>query len=310
MDKTTANPVRGIAMKCLSIMLFVGMQTLIKVAGQGIPTGEITFFRSLFAMPAILCWLAWRGELKMAFATKNPVGHFYRGFIGIISMWLGFYGLLHLPLPEAIAISYAMPLFAVIAGAVFLGEVVRRYRWSAVASGFVGVMIILWPRLTVLSSGTVGVSETIGAIAVLAAAAMGAAAMVQVRQLVRTEKTPTIVLYFSLTATVLSLTTLPLGWSSIPPAHALFLISAGLLGGIAQILLTESYRHADVSAVAPFEYSSIVWGTIAGYFVFGELPGGTLAVGTLIVVLSGVFIVYREARLHIETGRQNRSLTS
>jgi S-adenosylmethionine uptake transporter len=295
MDKTIANPLRGIAMKVCSIVLFVCMSSLIKLGGEGLATGQITFFRSFFAMFPILGWLAFNGELRGAFKTSNPVGHFYRGFIGVSSMACGFFGIVHLPLPEYIAIGYAQPLFAVIAGAVLLHEQVRRYRWSAVAAGFVGVMIILWPRLEAIRSGTLGLEGTMGAIAVLLSAAISAVAMVHVRQLVRTENTPTIVLYFSLSSSCFSLLTLPFGWVAMSPAAAGLLIVAGFFGGVGQILLTESYRYADVSTVAPFEYTSIIWGTIAGYLLFSELPDQTLIFGTIIVIGSGIFIIYREA---------------
>jgi drug/metabolite transporter (DMT)-like permease len=309
MDRTIANPLRGIAMKVLSIMLFICMQGLIKEGGKGLATGEITFFRSFFAMIPILGWLAVRGELATGFKTANPIGHFYRGFIGVCAMTLGFYGIVHLPLPESIAISYAMPLFSVIAGAVLLKEDVHRYRWGAVFAGFIGVVIILWPRLDMIRQGTFGVGATSGALAVLCAAALSAIAMVHVRQLVRTEGTPTIVFYFSLSATIFSLMTLPFGWNAISWPAAAMLISAGLIGGVAQILLTESYRYADVSAVAPFEYTSIIWGTIIGYFFFNELPDETLLVGTVIVIGAGIFILYRERRRMIDTARKDQSLT-
>jgi drug/metabolite transporter (DMT)-like permease len=309
MDRTIANPMRGIAMKVLSITLFIAMQSMVKLAGPDIATGEVTFFRSFFALVPIMGWLALRNQLSGSFRTENPMGHFYRGFVGVSSMGLGFYGVVHLPLPEAIAIGYAMPLFAVIAGAVLLGEDVRRYRWGAVAAGFVGVLIILWPRMTLFESGKLGPNEFAGVMAVLFSAALAAVAMVHVRQLVRTERTPTIVLYFSLSSAIFSLGTLPFGWDWPTWQQATLLICAGFLGGIGQILLTESYRYAEVSTIAPFEYTSIIWGTIFGYYLFGDLPGGTLLFGAAIVIGAGIFILYRETRRQIDTGRKDRTLT-
>ena len=309
MDRTVSNPLRGIAMKVLSIMLFITMQSLVKLAGPTVATGEVTFFRSFFALLPILGWLALRGELAGAFRTANPMGHFYRGFVGVSSMGLGFYGIVHLPLPEAIAIGYAMPLFAVVAGAVLLAEDVRRYRWAAVFAGFVGVVVILWPRMTLFDSGELGANEFAGVMAVLFSAALAAVAMVHVRQLVRTEGTPTIVVYFSLSSAIFSLGTLPFGWLWVSWSQAALLICAGFLGGIGQILLTESYRYAEVSTIAPFEYTSIIWGTILGYYLFGDLPGGTLLFGAAIVIGAGIFILYRETRRQIDSGRKDRTLT-
>lgn len=309
MDKTTINPARGIAMKVLSIMLFITMQTLVKSAGPEIATGEITFFRSFFALVPIMLWLFFRGELLNSFRTSNPMGHFYRGFVGVSSMALGFYGVVHLPLPEAVAIGYAMPLFAVVAGAVLLGEDVRRYRWAAVFAGFVGVVIIIWPKFTLFSQGGLSSNEIAGVAAVLFSAALAAVAMVHVRQLVRTENTPTIVLYFSLSSAIFSLMTLPFGWNTMPWSSAALLICAGFLGGIGQILLTESYRYADVSTIAPFEYTSIFWATIFGYYIFGDMPGGTLLFGAAIVIGAGIFILYRETRRKVVSHREDQTPT-
>ncbi len=300
MDKTIANPLRGIMLKVLSLLLFIIMQGLIKEGGKGISAGEVTFFRSAFALVPVMGYLAWRGQLKTGFHTKNLVGHIHRGIIGVCAMGAGFYGILHLPLPESISLGYAMPLMTVIAGAVFLGEVVRLYRWSAVIVGFIGVMVIVWPRMTILTSGGLELEETNGAIAVLVSATLAALAMVQVRQLVRTENTATIVLYFSLSAAVFSLMTIPFGWIMPTPEAAVLLIAAGLVGGVAQIFLTECYRFADVSTVAPFEYTSIIWGTIIGYMFFAEVPTSSVVIGTAIIAGAGIFIIFRERQLNIQ----------
>jgi drug/metabolite transporter (DMT)-like permease len=215
-------------------------------------------------------------------------------------MGLGFYGLLHLPLPEAIALGYATPLVAVVFAAIFLGETVRVYRWSAVIVGIVGVSIVSWPKLTLFRDGGGDTDQAIGAIAVLLSSVLGGMAMIQVRRLVEEEKTSTIVLYFSITASVFSLVTLPFGWDFLDLAPQVFLIAAGFCGGVAQILLTESYRHADVSTIAPFEYTSIVLGGILAYFVFGDIPTLSMLAGTAIIVAAGIFIIYREHRLEME----------
>jgi drug/metabolite transporter (DMT)-like permease len=162
----------------------------------------------------------------------------------------------------------------------------------------------------VIRSGSLGLEGTLGALAVLGSAALAAIAMVHVRQLVRTENTPTIVLYFSLTSSLMSLLTIPFGWSAMTLTQVVLLVSAGFFGGLGQILLTESYRYADVSAVAPFEYTSIIWGTIAGYLLFSELPDSTLIGGTVIVIGAGIFIIYREARLKKENARAGSTTLS
>ena len=309
MEAAEPQPMKGILLKVSSVVIFVCMSTLIKAAGKDITTGQITFYRSAFAMVPILVFLAARGELRGAFRTNDFPGHIKRGFIGILAMSFGFYGLVHLPLPEAIAIGYAMPLITVVIAAVFLKELVGIYRWSAVLIGLTGVMVITWPRLTLLQSGGLGSGEAMGALAVLASATLGAIAMVLVRKLVLTEKTPTIVLYFSLSASVFSLATLPFGWTPLSGQTLTLLAFAGFCGGIAQILLTASYRYADVSTIAPFEYTSILLGIGIGYVLFDDIPTATMLVGTAIVVSAGIFIILREHRLGIQRRAARKHMT-
>lgn len=307
MPPASESPMKGILLKVISVCLFVCMQTFIKLAGTDVMPGQVTFYRSAFALVPIIGYLAFRGQLRTAFHTKNPFGHFKRGFLGILAMGLGFYGLLHLPMPEAIAMGYASPLLAVVFAAVILKERVRAYRWTAVAVGLVGVIIISWPKLSLFRDGGFQSEQAMGAIAVLVAAAMAALAMIQVRQLVETEKTPTIVLYFSLIAALLSLLAVPFGWPSLPWEVAGFLVLSGFCGGVAQIFLTESYRHADVSAVAPFEYSSILLGIVISYFMFAEVPTSSMLVGTAIVISAGIYIILREHQLGLDRRRARKA---
>ncbi|KQV43495.1 MULTISPECIES: DMT family transporter [unclassified Rhizobium] len=309
MDGEYPHPLKGISLKVFSVVVFVAMSTLIKSAGEGIATGQITFYRSAFAMVPILVYLACTGYLRTAFKTDNILGHLARGFVGIVSMSFGFYGLVHLPLPEAIAIGYAMPLLGVVFAAIFLKETVRLYRWTAVFIGLVGVMIITWPRLTLLDQGGLGQEEALGALAVLISAALGATAMVLVRKLVVREKTHTIVLYFSLSAACFSLLTLPFGWEPLPWSSFLLLMAGGFCGGIAQLLLTQSYRYADMSTIAPFEYTSILLGIIIGYTLFDDIPTRTMLIGTVIVISAGIFIIWREHQLGLERRRARKHMT-
>ena len=300
MDLKSPDPMKGILLKVASVVVFLCMSTLIKAAGKDIPAGQITFLRSAFAMVPILAFLAMHGQLRDAFRTTDILGHFRRGFVGILAMGFGFYGLVHLPLPESIALGYALPLFTVIVAAVVLKERVGIYRWTAVLVGLAGVGIISWPRLTLFREGGFGSSEAMGALAMLAIGVLGSCAMVLVRKLVQTERTPTIVLYFSLFASLFSLATLPFGWVDLGWTGLVMMTLAGFCGGIAQILLTSSYRYADVSTIAPFEYTSIVLGLIVGYVLFDDVPTGTMLTGTAIVVSAGIFVIYREHRLNLQ----------
>jgi drug/metabolite transporter (DMT)-like permease len=293
-------PLRGIALKVSSVIAFTMMAASIKAAGR-VPPGEIVFFRSFFAIFPIIGYLFLTGTFKTALKTKDPFGHIWRGFIGVSAMGFGFYAITRLPLPEVTALGYASPLFVVLLSATFLHEKVRAYRWSAVLVGLVGVIIISWPRLTVFQNA-LGIEESYGAMATIAGAFLAAVAMLIVRRLVRTEETQTIVLFFSLSASLFALLTIPFGWVALNPAQIMMLITAGMIGGVAQILLTESYRHAEASVLAPFEYASILLAIIIGYFVFAETPTAYTLAGSAIVVAAGIFIIWRERRLGLQRG--------
>jgi len=299
-------PLLAIGLKVASVTVFVGMSTLIKAGGQ-VPAGQIVFYRSLFAIVPILVFLLWQRELLTAFHTQKPVSHVLRGLVGVSSMMLSFFALTRLPLPDAITLNYAQPLLVVIFGAVFLGETVRIYRWSAVIVGLVGVVIIAWPNLTLFTSGAaIDSDQAWGVAAMLGSATISACVVLLVRRLVLTEKSSTIVLWFSLTSTVAALFTIPFGWVSLTPGQYACLIGSGLCGGVAQILMTESYRHGDVSIIAPFEYTSMILGIIIGYLVFGDVPTAHMIVGGAIVIVSGIFIIWREHRLGLERSKARR----
>ena len=301
-------PLRGIALKLGSVLVFIVMSSMIKATADHVPAGQAVFFRSAFAIPVIVVWLIWRHELSTGLRAASPIGHVWRGFAGTCAMGLGFAGLGYLPLPEVTAIGYAAPLLTVIFAAMFLGEDVRLFRLSCVALGLMGVLIVLSPRLTVLD-GPASHAEAFGAMLVLGGAVFAALAQVFVRKLVHTEKTPAIVFYFSLTATVLSLATLPFGWVWPSPLEWGLLIGCGLLGGVGQILLTSSYREADASLVAPFDYASMIFALAIGWFVFAEMPTQTMLIGAALIILAGILIIWREHRLGKDRAQQRKVTT-
>ena len=299
-------PLRGIMFKVISVCMFMCMASLIKAASADVSPGQAVFFRSFFALPIIIGWLALRGELATGWRTTNPIGHFWRGLVGTCAMGLGFAGLGLLPLPEVTAIGYAAPLLVVVFAAMFLDEKVGIFRLSAVLLGMIGVLIVLSPRLSVNAGLSTG--ETLGAVVVLMGAVMAALAQVFVRKLVQTEGTAAIVFWFSVTSAVLALCTLPWGWQVPSMPAVIMLIAAGLLGGMGQIFLTSSYRYADASLVAPFDYTSMILALFIGFFVFDEVPSGTMLAGASIVICAGVLIIWRERMLGLQRAQQRKAM--
>jgi drug/metabolite transporter (DMT)-like permease len=296
------NPIRGIGLKVLSVLVFTLMAICVKAAAaEGIPPGERVFFRSFFAIPVIVVWLAWQHDLAHGLRTRLPMGHLWRGLVGSAGMGLNFTALGLLPLPEATALGFLAPLLIVIFAAMLLGEEIRAFRLTAVLVGLSGVLVMLAPRMTAFGDGGTSL-ETLGALAAILGAVCVALAQVFTRKLVHTEATAAIVFYFSLTATVLSLLTLPFGWVVPAPRDAAILVGAGILGGIGQILLTQSYRHAPTSVIAPFSYASMLFALIFGYALFGEVPTLPMLSGAALIVVAGLFILWREHRLGLQRG--------
>ena len=303
-----ANPLKAVALKVGSVLVFVLMVTVIKITAPDVPAGQQVFFRSFFAIPVILLWLILRGESARVLRTHRPMGHFYRGFIGTMAMALGFAGTGLLPLPEVTAIGYAAPLLTVIFAAMFLGEEVRAFRLAAVGLGLVGVMVVLSPRLSAVGEGLT-TREQLGAALALMGACCMSLAQIFVRKLVQEEAAATIVFWFSVTSTLLALLTLPWGWVMPDLGTAMLLVSLGLLGGTGQILMTSAFRYADASLVAPFEYASMLFALAIGYLWFAEVPTLTMLAGAALVILAGVLIIWRERRLGLERARQRKAMT-
>ncbi len=282
------------------------MSGAIKSISARYPIGEIVFARSFFAMIPLLIWLAWRAELPAALKTGNLRGHLKRGIMGSTGMFCGFAALHFLPLSEAVAIGYAAPLVVVVLAALILKERVRIYRWSAVAVGFLGVLIMLSPHLGA-TAHPLGSAATIGAARGLGGAFFSAFASIEVRQLTETERTGAIVFYFMMLTSLLGLSTSLLGWTAPGWADGLLMILIGILGGLGQIFLVQAYRYGDASLIAPFEYSTMLWAVAIGWFWFGEWPAQTILLGAVIVIGSGIYVILREHQLGLARRAQREA---
>lgn len=289
---TSPSPARGILLMSLAVTVFTVMSAFVK-AGDRVPPGEFMFFRSLFAVPVVFAWLWWIGALKGGVSTRRYRGHAVRGIVGSCAMLMGFAGLKFLPLPEVTAIRFVTPVVMVILAALMLGERLRLIRISAVLVGLLGVVIITAPRF----SGGFGTIEALGALLTLGSACAAALAQVYVKSMSDTESTAAIVFYFSLTAAALSLLTLPFGWVMPRGLEWVWLIGAGLIGGVGQILLTAAYRFADAGVIAPFSYVSMLWAIVIGFVWFGEVPTWTMLGGATLIIGAGVAIILRERQL-------------
>ncbi|MBY6155102.1 DMT family transporter [Vannielia litorea] len=285
-------PLVGISLTLGAIFLFSIMGALVKAA-EGVPVGQTVFFRAGCGLPVIVAWLWLRGDMPEGLKVQSVRSHAIRAIVGSGAMGLGFLGLRYLPLPEVTALRFITPILIVIFAAILLRERVRLLRITAVAVGLVGVLIIMWPRLSLDG----GEREFIGTVMILSSALLASLAQIFVKAMASKESTAAIVFYFSATATTLSLLTIPWGWVWPTPLEWALLIGAGLTGGAGQILVTSSYRFADASLLAPYTYSSMIWALVIGFFVFNEVPTLQMLAGAALVICAGAFIVWREQQL-------------
>ena len=295
---------KAVGLKMISALLFALMSALVRLMGEVTPVGQLVFFRSLFAIVPVVLIYAYRGELRAAIYTSRPLGQLGRGTLSVFGMYLNFAALTRLPLADVTAIQFASPLITVGLAAAILKERVRIYRWSAVGVGFIGVIVMLIPHLDVAHyAGIAGGVAAVGAMLAVLAAFINAGTVIQTRRLTRTETTPSIVFYFSLICTIAGAVTLPFAWYTPNLREFAILVTLGILGGLAHIVLTESYRFASASVLAPFDYTSMLWALLLGYWMFGEVPTGLVFVGGAIVIAAGLFVIWRE---HVQKLRYER----
>jgi RarD protein len=285
----------GIVMRLAATSCFGLMAAMIKLGHEaGVSTPELVFYRSLFGFPPLLAWIACTGSFG-AWRTERPKAHLLRAAIGLTAMSLGFSALAYLPLAEATTIGFAAPLFAVMLSALILKELVRKHRWSAVAAGFVGVIIVMQP------GG--GDLPLIGLLIAVLAAFSTASASIAIRQIGRTESTETTVLWFTAAALLASGAFMPAFASMHEPQVWLILLALGLFGGIGQLFHTAALRMAPVAVIAPFDYIQLLWAVLLGWLLWDTHPPATTWIGAAIIIASGLYTLYREHRLGREKPR-------
>jgi drug/metabolite transporter (DMT)-like permease len=288
------HPSRGIALKIGATLAFSLQYVGIKLAGS-VPVGEVVFFRAAFALLPLFALAPFTVGLRQTVRTDRPMLHLIRSAVGATGMFLNFAALKLLPLADITAFGFVQPIFAVVLAGLVLKEVIGPYRGFAVVMGFAGVLLMIEPHGGVFAIAAHGLSA--GAGLALTGALGSAFVVIYIRQMSATERSETIVFYFmSFCAAVGALTML---WWRVPLSfgQTAWLIAAGIFGGFGQILMTFSYRYAEPSLLAPFDYIAMVWAVTFGYLIFGEIPAVLVIGGAAVVTAAGVFIAWREHRL-------------
>lgn len=269
-----------------STMFFGLMTVAIRLASETLHTFEIAFFRNFFGLAAALPLLLRHGPGLMK--TAQLPRYVFRCFIGVVSMLCGFWAIGHLPLAQAVALSYSTPIFVTIAAVIFLHEQVRARRWAAVALGFVGMMIIVRPGTDGFSAGT---------LVALIAAVLSGIVSIQIKLLSKTEPADRIVLLTTLLWVPMSLLPALTVWEWPHGMTWVWVIAAGFLGTGGHMLWTRALKLGDVSALTPISFMQLPVVAIAGWLLFREPLDRWTAIGAGVIFAANAYIAHREARL-------------
>ncbi|RIV87568.1 DMT family transporter [Aurantiacibacter zhengii] len=286
-DDSSDRPLLALLMRLAGVAGLAFMAALIKLASDsGIHIAELIFWRQLVSVPILLAWAMLAGGIVKELSTSRPGKHGTRALFGIVGMVLNFGGVILLPLAEATTLGFTAPMFAVLLSIVLLKESVGIWRWSAVAAGFAGILIISQP------GG--GHLPLFGAAVALGGAFMIALIAIQLRDLSRTETPLTIVFWFAACSSVVAFPFMLIVHEPLSAYQWGLVIGIGVAGTWGQVMITAALRFGKVSSVIVMDYSSIVWATLYGWLFFANLPAVTTWIGAPLVVLAGLIISWRE----------------
>lgn len=268
-----------------STLSFALMVLAIRYATATVPTTEIAFFRNVFGLIVLLPFVLRRGAGLPR--TRHLGLYLARTSIGLAAMLCGFWAVGHLPLAQAISLSYATPLFVTIGAVLWLGETVRIRRWLAVAAGFIGVLVILRP----------GTGFSPGMIVALLGALFAALVAIQIKQLSRFDPADTVVFYTYVFWVPMSLLPALLQWVWPSPMAWLWLVATGVMGTFGQLLWTRALALGEVSALQPISFVQLPVLVAFGWWLFGETVDAWTLAGAAIVLGANGYIAHRETML-------------
>ena len=270
---------RGALCMLAAHLLFTVMSAMVKQVSGQVPVVEVMFFRSALALPVVALIVARYGNFADLRTRRFP-GHFSRAVTGTLAQGCSFFALTALP-----------PLFVTMLAMPLLGEKVGVHRWSAVLLGFCGVLIIAVGQGAGHATGPLAMW---GLAAAIAQGLFSALTTLLVRQLSASESSTTITMWQSILMTSFTLLVLPFIWITPTAWQLLLLVLIGLVGGVAQVLLTEAYASAQVSSLGPYSYSSMLWSVGLGWLLWGDTPTIWMLVGAVLIVAAGLYILHRE----------------
>jgi drug/metabolite transporter (DMT)-like permease len=274
---------RGILLMCVSTVFFSAMHVLVRYVARDVPPLQVAFLRNIFGVIVFIPLLMSGG---LSFLRTKRIGlHAVRGLMNAAAMLMFFTALSLTPVARVTALSFSAPLFTAVLSVIFLGERFRIRRWMAIVVGFCGTLIILRPGMIPIDPGS---------ILVVASALIWGVTMIVIKILARTESSFAITAYMNIFLSLFSLGPALWVWVTPAPEMWVWMVAIGILGTIAQLALSQALKETEPTAVLPFDFLKLVWATLLGLWVFGELPDLYTWIGALVVFAAGFFIAYRE----------------
>ncbi len=274
---------RGILLMLLSTLGFSLMHALIRYVSADLHPLQIAFFRNTFGFLVILPWFLRYGLAPLK--TQRLGLHAFRAVLNVTAMFAYFTALSLTPIAQVTALAFSAPIFAALLGVLLLGEVVHLRRWSAIALGFAGTLIILRPGFETIDTGSW---------LTLLSAVLWASTLIVIRVLGRTESSVTITTYMTVFMTLLSVVPALLVWRDPTGEQWFWLVVIGVLGTLGQLAVAQSLKEAETGLVMPFDFCKLIWVAILGYLMFAEVPGPFVWLGGAVIFAASTYIAYRE----------------
>lgn len=283
----------GILLRVGATFFFTLMVIAVKMLADSVPLGQIVFFRSAVALIPLVLYLILTDSFPSGLSTKRPVAHIVRCLMGCIALFTSFASLAYLPMSHATIIGFLAPILSVILARFTLGEEVSKIRWFAVTFGFLGVLTLVLPKLTAI---TLNQAYLLGLLLAFSSAFFTSGAKIQTRSLALTENAGAIAFYFALTCSIAGLGTIFWGWIQPNIEQLIWLIGAGLAGGVAHIMMTLALQYDEVSKLAPFEYLSLIFAVLADVLLFNIIPEISFYISSVIILFAMWLITFKDRK--------------
>lgn len=279
--------IQGVGLRLLAAFLMTAMSAAVHAAAETVPIGQIMFWRAAIALIPICLYMMWLKEFPNALRTQRPGLHVTRSLFGAFSMAMSFLSLAYLPVANAQALAYLAPVLVLPLAAVMLNEKLSKAIFVAIFFGFAGVILLLWDALELPGDGAL-----IGVAAGLAYAFTMAFVRVHTKTMTLTESSSTIAFYFAIVAAIIGLATAPFGWVDLNGSLFGWLALAGVIGGIGHIVANEAVARAPVSALAPFDFTGLIWALGFDLILFSVVPGILGLLGVFAITFAALIVTF------------------